>query len=182
MNYELLRGKYLLLDTNVLINYQKYPVQMERVHSKFDEFETIPVLDEMVRFEYIRGAESPEEIKVLKIFLMILFKLTTADVDQLQFPVNQETINTATDIANIYSSRLKNLNAPAIDCFLASQMKKYHKNLFLVTSDHKDFPSLLFDRIGIDTVDTGTDIINICFYKFSKEKFDAAIATFQALS
>jgi len=180
MNYEQLRRKFLLLDTNILINYSKYPKYMERVLEKFNEYETIPVLDEMVRFEYIRGAASPDEIGALKEFLMRLFHLTPSDVDKPHFPITQETITTATDIANLYSKSLKNLNAPPIDCFLTAQMKKFYERLFLVTSDHKDFPPLLFDRIGIETVDVGSEILNICFYKFNIEKYERAQIAFAA--
>ncbi len=172
MNYELLRRKHLLLDTNVVINYMEHPKELEGVRKEFEDVEAIPILDELVRFEYIRGAASPSEIETLKNFLMILFSLPESDIDRPQFPILQETVGTAATIANIYSKRLKNLHAPAIDCMLAAQMKKYYKSLILVTSDHKDFPPLLFDRIGIETVDTGRDIINICFYVFNIENFE----------
>ena len=179
MNYELLRGKHLLLDTNILINYTIHPREMEEVRLRLEEHEAIPILDELVRFEYIRGAASPQEIESLKKFLITLFGLTPETVDTPQFPVTQEIINFATDIANVYACKLKKLNVPAIDCFLAAQMRKYRSRLLLVTSDHKDFPPLLFDRIGIETIDTGADIINICFYKFNTAKYDRAWAEFQ---
>lgn len=110
---------------------------------------------------------------------MILFNLTPGNVDTPQFPLTQEIITSATDIANIYSGKLKNLNVPPIDCLLAAQMKKYYERLILVTSDHKDFPGLFFDRIGIETVDAENEIINICFYSFDVEKYSRVWTEFQ---
>ncbi len=174
MNCELLREKFLLLDTNVLIYFLKYPPFMAALIKRLEEAGVNLVLDDLVKFEFLRGANSPNEEATLKDFLQKLFRISMEEVEKSQFVITAETIKLATEIANIYSSRLKNTRIELVDCFIAGQMKKYNAtkaNLYLATVNHKDFPKLLFDRVGIETIDTDEDIINIGFYMFNRERF-----------
>lgn len=172
MNYETLANKFLLLDTNVLVNTTKYPHQMADIFTRLLDNKITLVLDELVKFEFLRKAESAEELDRLKIFLKELFNIS--NIDKTDFNLVGESIVAATEIANIYSRRLKNSRIELTDCFLAGQMQKYNKagdKLFFATSNHKDFPPLLFERIGIETIDTVEDIINIGFYRFRNDSF-----------
>ncbi len=182
MNYKLLSGKHLLLDTNVLINYANYAPFLEEMRLELQAVKAIPVLDELVRFEFLREAASPAETKSLKKFLKILFDLDDTNIDTSLFPlIPEDTIACAIEIANIYSQRAKNLKISLVDCFLAAQMKKYNEKkeqLFLATSDHTDFPNLFFERIGIETIDTGEKILNIGFYRFDAHKFHTCRAEY----
>jgi predicted nucleic acid-binding protein len=183
MNFEPLAGKFLLLDTNVLIYFTKYPPQMAGLLQKLREAKISLVLDDLVKFEFLRKAANPDERKILTEFLCEFFETSEEELKGSQFPLINEAIRAATQIANIYSSRLKNIRIELPDCFLAGQMKKYNSvkdNLYLATANHKHFPQLLFNRCGIETVDIGEDILNIGFYMFDRGKFEIEAAAYEA--
>lgn len=175
MNYEALAGKYLLLDTNVVVNYANFNPFLLEVIDRIESHKITSVLDELVRFEFLRDAASPTELQVLREFLKGLFRLDDSEIDIPFLPPTPELFTYATEIANLYSWKLKNSKISVVDCFLAARMRKANEKtpdrVYLVSSDHTDFPDLLFDRIGIETIDLGNSILNIGFYRFNIDKF-----------
>ncbi|MDR3548839.1 MAG: hypothetical protein P4M11_11340 [Candidatus Pacebacteria bacterium] len=184
MNYEQFKDKYLLLDANILINYAKYARLLDRILRGFDDLNVTTVLDEMVRFEFLRYAVSSNETNALKNFLKTIFKLDDKEIDTPYSQPTTEIIHYATEIANIYAWRLKNQKISLVDCFLAARMRKLNETrpdrVYLASADSTDFPSLLFDRVGIDTVDLGENILNICFYRFNRDKFSSVYAEYKS--
>lgn len=175
MNYELLRRKYLLLDTNLLIYYSQYtPFFQEKVFSKFSEKEITPIVGELVKFEFLRGAANPEEVNVLKDYLKIVLRQNEKQIMKAQFPITSDIFSSAIEIANIYSWKLKNNKISLADCMIAAEMKKYNEHqeqLYLATTDHDDFPRLFFKRVGIETIDTREKIFNVGFYTFDSGSY-----------
>jgi predicted nucleic acid-binding protein len=181
MNYEQFERKHLLLDTNVLINFTKHPLLMEGMLAALRAKGAILVLDEVVRFEFLREANSPKEIQTLKYFLQKLFELKPEDVDRTMFPIVPDIFTYATEIGNLYSWK-KYARISLADCFLAAQMRKYNEKkeqMYLMTSDHTDFPPLFFERIGIETLDAKDSIINVGFYRFDPAAFSACQASYE---
>lgn len=86
-----------------------------------------------------------------------------------ELPFRDTDIKNAIKIANIYSARKLN-NPSIIDCCIASYIEKYFDNLFLATLNHKHFPTYLFGRVYVWTIDAENDIFPIGIYKFNKEK------------
>ena len=171
MKYELLRDKYLLLDTNILIDCSKYPIFFKDFLLNLTTHNIALVIDQTVRFEFLRNADSPKQKKVLDDFLKSLLS-----VDDIGLLIDGTTVSDAIYLANIYA--WKNLNKIDLaDCFLASAMKKFNESavrprMFLATQNHKDYPDFIFKRIGIETIDVaGNSIINIGFYEFNKDSF-----------
>lgn len=170
MNYARLQRKFLLLDTNILIGYSKYAKFFVSFLTKLNEQETVFVLDKHVEFEFLRGAESKDEIGVLEAWLETVFGKNKQD-----FSAQDEILKSAISIANIYKWKLKNSKIEITDCILTAQLEKYNKTnevLFLATANHSDFPTLFLDRFGIETIDTGESIVNICFYAFNRTNFE----------
>jgi hypothetical protein len=169
MNFEKLSGKYLLLDTNVLIGYTKYQKFFAPLFKELKDASVTFVLSKFVEIEFLRGAQSQEETEALKTFLSKLFGTPEA-----MFTVTEPILGEAILITNIYNSKLKNHKIEMVDCILAAEMQHYNRatdQLLLLTVNYKDFPPLLFERIGIRTVDADESIINLCFYAFSRAKY-----------
>lgn len=170
MNYSILKDKYLLLDTNILINCSKFPPLFKGFLNKLIDNDITPVIDHTVRFEFLRKADSAYQRTVLEAFLNSLFP------NVMELPFNKETVTDAIDFANIYAWKKEKAISLA-DCFLASAMKKFNEKatnplLYLATENHKDFPEYVFKRIGIETVErTRTDIHNIGVYEFDNNGF-----------
>lgn len=170
MNYEPLRNKFLLIDTNVLIDYSKYVNFFQPFIDDLKNHEISLVIDETVKFEFLRKASSPSNRKDLEIFLE---ELLESDVE---LSIDNNIIKDATFIANMYEWK-KELKIDPIDCFLAAFMKKYNSSsiiprLYLATQNHKHYPKFLFKRIGIESIDVSQDAIhNIGIYEFDLDNF-----------
>lgn len=159
---EKIRNKYLLFDTGVIIRAFEHFEIFEGLFSFLKQNNCAPVFFSLIEFEFIRGANTQSNKKKRDEFLEFIA------MEQMSFKVD----NTKDDIiaiANAYSAR-KHFSASVVDCCIASFLKKYSKNLFLVTLNHKDFPTFLFDRIFIYPVDTDKEVFPIGFYQFNEEK------------
>jgi predicted nucleic acid-binding protein len=177
MNYETLHGKFLLLDTNLLIYYSKYEPYFENLFKKIETRASFVVV-ELVKFEFFRGATSNRETVILQ----NLLNTFSSQPNSQDFPITSEVLANSREIANIYSWKLKNNKISLADCMIAGEMKKYNEHterLYLATTDHDYFPRLLFKRIGIETIDTGDKIFNIGFYSFDAEAYKKLKAEFQ---
>lgn len=181
MNYAILKNKFIVVDTDVLVNTSKYLKFYQEVFAKLAENEVVSLLDEFVRFEFLRKAKSNGELEELKAFLVkLLNNKGAADIK-----VSGDTIDIAMDIANLYS--WKNIKNPSFtDCILAAHLKKFSKgtsgNLFLLTENHKDFPVFLFDRVGFETIDLGDSsesFHNLGFYSFNAGKFEKLLEEYK---
>lgn len=72
MNYNLIKNKFLIIDTDVLINTSKYLKFYDRVFEKLFENEAVLLLDDFVRFEFLRKAKNNKEFLELNEFLNTL--------------------------------------------------------------------------------------------------------------
>lgn len=170
---ERLTRKHLLLDTNLIINIAKYGDVFLPFLDQLVESSVKSVIDYAIKFEFLRSSNTKEDLQKKSQYLDALL-----GADRLELMTDKEIFEKATEIGNIYSRRNSTYNKQISfgDCLIAAQMMKYndhHETLFLATSDNKDFPLCIFDRIDIFTVDTKEkgEIINIGIYSFSKSKY-----------
>lgn len=115
-----------------------------------------------IEFEFLRGAYEAGHKKDREEFLKEISAV------ELSTPTSK-IIKDSISIANCYSAR-KHYSASLTDCSIAAYLKTHSDNLFLVTLNHKDFPTFLFDRVGIVPVDTEKDIFTLAFYSYNKPK------------
>lgn len=167
---EQIKNKFLLLDTNILIDSSKYPEDFQGFYDSLKKLNVSSVLDQTVKMEFMRGVQNKEQQESFNSFLEALF-----GKGHLVLQLDNSIIEMASKLAIIYGRNKK--SAEIGDYFIAAQMCKYSSSsetLFLATRNNDDFPRLVFDRIHIYTIDVKkTDqIINIGIYKFNKENFD----------
>jgi len=163
-----IKNKHLILDTNILINASKYWGQYSDFFNLLNSLEVKLVIDDSIKFEFLRGASTKENLVQNEEFLLGL--------DKADLAVNKEIFETAREISNIYVRNIRNSNQKIsfADCLIAGQMKKYNEQreqLFFATENNTDFPLLLFDRIHIHTIDLESRISNVGIYMFNKDKF-----------
>lgn len=169
MKYELLKNKFLVIDTDVLINTSKYFKFYSPIFSKLAENEAESLLDEFVRFEFLRKADSRSEFEKLETFLKTLI----GGNGSADLKISSSVINSSLEIANLYS--WKNIKNPSpTDCILGAHLKKYNSknSLFLLTENHKDFPGFIFDRVGFETIEVDDGFHTLGFYCFNPNKFE----------
>ena len=159
-----LRGKYILLDTDVLICLIENFDKVKDFIAFIKNIDCVFVYFPLIEFEFTRGAYKKEHRDKREKFLKML------SINNLPFRSDDdETIKETIKVAHIYAS--KKMNPSLIDCCTAAYLKKYSQNLFLATLNHKHFPTFLFDRFYIWTIDSGRkEIYPIGLYRFNKEK------------
>lgn len=166
---ERLENKFILFDTNILIEASKH----------FDSFEALLILLReskcdvcyipLIEFEFTRDAVTTELHVERERFL--------EKIKGVKLPMHSELFDDALAIARVYAHmRIPPKQISLVDCCIAAYMKKYEKNLFLVTKNHRDFPIEVFNRIFIYPIEVGSDVSTAAIYQFSMEKWSAAIS------
>lgn len=160
---DLLSHKHILLDNNVITRASDHPRAFRPFLKLLNESECKPIIIPLIKFEYLRGAHSVEHKERREALLEILNPYT------LPQSYTDEKIDLAIKIANCYAQR--DLRTPnVVDCALAAQLLQFKDKVFLATTNHKDFPTFLFNRIGVFTVDTEKDVIPIGIYSYDESK------------
>ncbi|MCX6717248.1 MAG: PIN domain-containing protein [Candidatus Taylorbacteria bacterium] len=162
--------KHILLDTCFIAKVYTYSdtEYFDKLFSIFNENNCTTIVNEFIKFEFLRGCKKAEHIKNKEKFL--------EGLSYVSLPVTPEILNDAIKISNIYSN--KNISPKQIsivDCYISAYLKKYRDNLLLITLDNNDFPLLLHDRIIIETIDTEKEILVLGIYSFNLCKYNKAL-------
>ncbi|MCL4400095.1 hypothetical protein M1506_02335 [Patescibacteria group bacterium] len=161
----LIKSRHILLDTNVFIKAFDH-FDAFRPLFEFLEENNCQVVDfPLIQFEFTRNTFLPDHREQRELFLK---KIATASL-----PLHKDLIKDALEIARIYAHQgVQRGQISLVDCCIAAYLMKYEKNLFLLTMNHKDFPTLLFNRVSIFPVDEKTtdDVFAPAFYQFDVKK------------
>ncbi|MDD3190818.1 MAG: PIN domain-containing protein [Candidatus Pacebacteria bacterium] len=141
-----IKNKHLILDTNVLINASKYQEKYFDFFDLLNKLDVKLVIDDSVKFEFLRGASTKENLLKNEDFL--------SKLNKAELIVTKEIFEMAREISNIYVRNIRNSTQKIsfVDCLIAGQMEKFNEQkeqLFFATENNTDFPLLLFDRIYI---------------------------------
>lgn len=166
-----LRGKYLLVDTNFLIDASLYREIFREIINLFKENQVALITITPVIAEFLRGSANQTEYEKKLAYLELV-------LDQPVLPVDETTNELLLDkVIKFYRSR--GSKTEMTDLFLASTLLRYTNGLtFLLTSDHKGFPTSLFDIVGMFPVQLEADLRIFCVYGPSEEKSRALEAQF----
>lgn len=165
---EELRNKFLLLDTNILINSSKFRDDFQPFYDEISRLKTQSVLDHTVKLEFFRGAKTKDQKNSFTSFIATLF-----GKDYHELKVDNQILETAVKLAMIYNK--KNVKVELGDYLIGAQMQRFSgsQTLYLATNDHHDFPRFIFDRVYIHTIDIKRAdlIINVGIYKFNTKAY-----------
>ncbi len=157
---EICKNKHILFDANVFIFGFGHYKEFEELCNFLIQAKCVLACFSLVEFEFLRTAHEPKNKEkrenLLKEFREISFIVDDARDDMIK-------------IANAYTAR-RITGASAVDCCIATLLKKHNQQVILATLNHKDFPTFLFDRIFIYPIDTDKDIFTLAFYRFNVEK------------
>lgn len=139
-----LKNKFLLLDTNILIDSVKYPDEFKTFFDLVNSNEVKSVVDYTITFEFLRYANSTKESKDYNLFLDKIFG---AKKNQIALLPRPEIFKIAENIALI-ANRTDNNKIGLADCLIGAQLAKYTDGLlFLATQNHSDFPVCIYDLL-----------------------------------
>lgn len=161
-------GKYILLDTNVLIDSAKFPEDFSIFYNFLQENNIISILDPTIRLEFIRGAQTRKDKELFEVFLN-----ETVGSDRIELKPSEKIFGIAENIALI-TAQVNNAKMDLGDCLIAAQMASIKTDLLIATQNHQDFPAALFDRLHVEIIpvsETGK-IKTVGIYKMNKGNYE----------
>jgi hypothetical protein len=157
-----LQDKYLFLDTTALIVAISFEKEFSKLFEEIKlvkcEFLTIP----SVVFEFTRGSTSLKQFNERVEFIDKTLGVSV-------YPIEKH-LDKLEDLIVILQRISGGISYT--DFLLCACLYKFKKS-YLLTENHKDFPTEVLDRKSIITIDTGgRQVRNTAIYQFSKRKFD----------
>jgi len=169
-----LKDTYIFLDNDFLGSIFS---DVELLHGSLELVGEQLVISTFTRIEFLRDVYLPEIRKKKESFLESKVFLPMAD-HQIVF---EKTRENALLLSRLYAHN-KKVGASLVDLLLAGTLMMYEKAV-LVTGNKKDFPSFLFDTVGVmnfEQVDGGMRAISVV--KFNPDKFRACESAYEKLS
>lgn len=168
-----LENRWVLFDADIIIKAYKYSKEAEFVSflHLLKNFGITAVSSLHVFYEVVASSSSFQESQAQKDFFN--------DIMETTLPYDISIMNSAINISNIYHNKKVNgCNASMSDCILSAYLRKYGNNLTLITANLKDFPLIIHDRLGIHTIDVGSQVITAGIIKFNEEKYKKCLEDF----
>jgi predicted nucleic acid-binding protein len=170
MALQIPEGGFVLLDTNVLIDTSKYPVEFSSLHIELKRLNISAIIESTIQFEFLRGLKNPSDGEILLDELCGKGRTVLAP--------DKDIFERASHISRIYY-KTDNKMTKIADVLIAAQICRYARSqsqqneLLLATQNHRDFPPVLFERVE-DTFITLADgsIKVVGFYRFRKDNYD----------
>jgi len=172
----ILQDKYILFDTNILSKstHKGWPL----LKSLFDELQDcncVLYTIDAVYFEFLSFAKNPKEYLRLKYWIENFPGL-------IRNPTVQDDIKQAIYLSAFYSNKIHSQDRRQIsytDCLLAAQLVKFKDKVVLLTTDFRDFPNIIFDRIKVQAIDLGDEVMTIAFIQFNLDKYNKTESDFK---
>lgn len=169
---EISDGKYIFLDNDFL---GKISEDVNFFHETINLFSGgYFSIDPFVVIEFLRDIFIPELLVNKEKFIFNDKIFTPLFLDQGMFNQLQQN---ALLLSKIYKHQQKKIRTKCsssfVDLFLAARIMLYSENSILVTGNKKDFPSSVFNLLGIISSEEGDGSIrSFCILSFSRTKFE----------
>lgn len=164
--------KYILFDTNIFIKAAKHFDTFEIIFRELKRLSCPITYFPLIEFEFTRDASITKKRKEREEFF--------EKIAALPMPIEKTLIDEALAISKVYSfNKISIDQISLVDCIIAAYVKHYHASLFLMTTNHKDFPLILFDRIQTFALDAGAEVLVPAIYKFNNEKWTERLNNYQ---
>lgn len=164
---EYLHNSTVLLDTNFFLHaYANKEVYANFIKQLKDRGIAL-VSPNLVKYEFVRSKTIDVVRQKESYFHQIIDSILPYDlsIDELIIPTIEE-----------YKQKMEGL--PLTDLIIATYLKKY-RGLYLLTNDHSDFPTSVFDRKYIFNLEEfGDKIYGLYIYKPKTKVFDEQISVY----
>jgi predicted nucleic acid-binding protein len=163
-----IENKTIFLDTNALVEGHKSPEAFAELLVELTDHGCDLTAIEAVRIEFLSDNRNKSELaKKIEFYNTAL---TTPEMPSKTFEQN------FSDSALLYAFGRQAHAFKAVDFMIAAAMKKYAKKVLLLTNDHNDFTTQLFDLQEILPLAQSTGrIVPFGLYSFSEEKYATLI-------
>ena len=160
------RESWIVLDTNFLIDLFSHQESYAVIFQQIRDGENTIVSIHQVRTEFIRSKTKDVVRSKSKLFNKLVESLIP--IDKQICELVQPTIET-------YGQDIEGVSLT--DIYLACVIQRYSQ-VYLLTRDHHDFPTRLFDRAHIFHIELNKEIKTYALYQYRKpeeKKIDAEI-------
>lgn len=138
-------NRWLLLDTNALIDAYRLPSEFVDLANSFGEMGCTLITTHEIVLEFLGGTQDSSNMQKKKEFIEKLFGRT---VGKVYLPIDQN----APDIETLLEFSRQASSFSIADYELYLTLKKYGVKIALVTRNHKDFSTTLTKRISFITL------------------------------
>lgn len=166
----------LVLDTNVLTSCASDADYFQEFLSIFKNNHLL--IDPIVKVELLRGAVAINAYEELVTFL----SFERFDYMKDNFSTLNKIYSSSIDIARVYNHHEKP-KMPLGDLLIAGRLSLYAFDVLFLTKDNNDFGTLLFDRLGVVSIERkikkrGAAIDHINIYQFNQQKLEECLSKF----
>ena len=160
----LVKEKHIFLDTCVFINGFKpssRQIIQKAIDYLVDTLSCALITISPVYLEFVKGADE-----------LSLRNLKTDYFNQIvsvTIPLSPSLIECAREISVVYRRAGSKLSIT--DLFLAGTLKQFRTKAFLLTKNHSDFPTGVFDRECAFHLESSTQVESYAFYQFNEKKY-----------
>ncbi|KKU78493.1 MAG: hypothetical protein UY06_C0049G0004 [Candidatus Amesbacteria bacterium GW2011_GWA2_47_70] len=158
-NIPLPKGSTILIDTNFFLDLFSHKENYKGFFDTALENEVVFVSCDFVRCEFVRTKEKSKLIDKNNLFIEIVGTPLPMDkqISELIIPTLEQ-----------YAQEIEGVELT--DIILGCFLKRYQR-LYLLTRNHKDFPTRIFERSHIFSIEHGRDVKTYALYQYrTKEK------------
>lgn len=159
--FSLLRGKHLLLDTNVFIDSFNFdrPVDYIKFFNNLKDNDTTLATIDGVVLEFLKGSKNEEVFNRKKEHL--------DDITDIILPTQRDDSEKIKELIRLYQSDGGGIEI--VDYYLGANLLRYRKNLCLMTRNTRDFPQNIFSLISTISFSSFKTIFTYGIYTYDHE-------------
>jgi hypothetical protein len=165
---ESIKGKTILLDTNVIVNGYQHPKEFQELLQNLSDLDCELTTIEAVRLEFFSQNRSLEELTK-----KVNFYNETITYPELPTRTFEQNMR---ELSLLYAFGMQVKTFQTVDFMLAAAMKRYSKNILLLTNDHNGFTPRLFDlQEVVPLVPECGSVVAFGLYSFAEDKYAALL-------
>jgi len=154
--------KYLLIDTNFLIEISRHPSQFMELVKDLNNNGFILVSIEATLIEFVKGSKSIEDhSKKVKFYKNIIERI---------LPLEREIHDNVSKITRVLLNKGGQLSYA--DCLLLGITMKYKDNLYFLTKDRSDVPISLFNTVASIMIETQDNNSTFNIYEYDEKAYE----------
>mgnify|MGYP002032163840 CR=1 FL=1 len=165
MNFEKLQNQFLLLDTSFVISFGRYKKFYAPLIDEIFKSDVQVLINDVVRFELTAFARNENEKKDVQ---DLIEHLSQGKVEDSLLNFDRSNFDRAASLAQAYTKNGTPFKEGMMgDLLIGADLLKYKDssvNVFLATENNKDFPTKVFERVGVEAIDCGNEINVVGFY------------------
>lgn len=156
-------SSFVFLDTNVFIDAYNNPELFRKEFDNLKDNGHVLLTLNTVALEFLKGSRSIQEYKKKQEFMN--------NIIEMIFSFTKDAEDMALKLAIIFQS--PGGNTAITDFYLGAILMKFQSlgSSCVLTKNHKDFPTTIFDRLSLLTIQGEKDVQVFGYYKFNRSKY-----------